>query len=307
MGTKTTFDKQEYLQTLHARYAHYNQQEPQWSRWMAEHGHPYARQYCRLRLLFDGLRYACNSRTRFVAFRNRENYVSYSAPELTVHNPHQTDWQCEFRGYPVDRNYPEFLQAVANHHWPAECLPRLHCGSFDITTQNKQFIVAAGKLLGVVPQACEARTWRLDYWGVSPGSMSRTLKLWRLVRHYTAADWLPARTPDDDEVDEAPLPLAYKHFVVSQGDDVVVTDHCVIVPRIKLGPAGQDQVNRAIQRLISLCHDGYPWQGAVRDWMKLWFPHPQKKQRDQDKDSPQIREWDKLFAHQERNFFPEDE
>jgi hypothetical protein len=91
------------------------------------------------------------------------------------------------------------------------------------------------------------------------------------------------------------LPLPYKKFTLGYGKRVVVTPHHLIVPKIPLTSEGGVVLNHAIESLISLCERGYPWQGAVREWMCGWF----RNKRNPDKPGTQILRWDRMFKKQQ--------
>jgi hypothetical protein len=80
----TKKDRTARLQEAHRVHFNYNQAEPGDCRLMAELGHPHAADYRRLRAEFDTLKYACNSNTRFVAFRDDDNNVAVDAPDLSL-------------------------------------------------------------------------------------------------------------------------------------------------------------------------------------------------------------------------------
>jgi hypothetical protein len=283
-----------FLQKQHAEYCHHDQAPDAQSVFMAEHGHPFALQYSRLRKLFDGLKYACNYGERYIAVKGKYDMVSYSAPRLVTNCQCPDEWARgrHLPGYP---EFMDYLQAVADHGWPKSCGLELRCGSFNLVTSNRRLVEEVKGLLAPdigVEQVEDARAWYFEYGGFCAGNYTKTVAVWRAIHKHTADFVLPRRTKEDDVVDNAPLPLPYKKFTLGYSRHVEVTDYFVLVPKIPLTPEGDQVVRQAVYDLLNLCDRGYPWQGNVREWMMMWF-HAKK---DLHKPNQQMLKWDRKYA-----------
>lgn len=278
-------DVEKRLRDLHARYCHEDHAEDDVTRYCLGHGHPKAKTYAKLRKLYDSLKFAANYHERYLAFASERDFATYSRPHLGLRHNYR-------------REVTPYLEETAAQGWPKDHDPELSLGGFQVVTTRRPLVDA---LRAVLDPTIEVRkldtkpeTWSLGNFGFDCDSAAHALRVVKVLHEHFADCWLPPRTREDEEVDNAPLPLPYKKFTLGYGDHVRVTAHHVVVPKIPLDGRGDMVVNNAIHELIGLCEQGYPWQGDVREWMCGWF----RNKKDRDKPGRQILDWDKKFKHQ---------
>lgn len=254
-------EREAYLSETHARFVDYNQGERQDSRFMADHGHPFAADYETLRAEFDRLRYACNSSERFVAFKDRDQFAECRSPELEV-SWHPTGIDGFYSLYPAHEKWMDYLAAAAAAGWPEGVEPRLKPGSLRVHTPD-------AKLVGALYAACnghcqldrESGTIKFEAY---PKTASEMLACLAVVRRKMRRWVPPDRTEADAAGDASALPLAKKAFRVGNVRWVTVTDRSVLVPLVRLGDASS--AASIATDLVNLCRQGFPYE-PVRQWL----------------------------------------
>jgi len=251
---------------------------------MVELGHPNAKQYEALLARFRGLKYASGYDARYVAYQDDQNFVHYGAPglDLSWGRHYSEEWDKLFGKFygvcPADKGFADYIHAVAEAGWPKAAEPALKAGTFHISTTKYLRLIADALVI------CKGRELPEPYRGERKGEPTlfvfyglRFCTFEQIVAMFKAVErrmgrWvLPPRTSDDDEVDEAPLPLKYKRFRLAGVKKVTVSDHAVLIPLIPLTSEGNAIIAEAIDDLVRLCEEGYPWKGECRDWVAKWL------------------------------------
>jgi hypothetical protein len=273
------------LQGQHTEYCHEDQAEDEHSKFMAEHGHPQAAKYRKLRRFFDTLQYASNHGERYIAFQDQWDFCTYHRPRLEVCTrsiPYASTVAPKWfkfdnmRGIcPSDgERYLEFLRVSAEAGWPPELKPELRPGGFELTTSSKKLVGQIVAIIGKIEvrQSEDHKAYYFGWGGFAWPTFTGTQKILKtLIAHYRPY-LLNERTAEDEEVDAATLPLHLKKFTLDFGEHVVIDTHHVRVPKIPLGGNGGRVLSNAMWELEDLCGQGYPWQGAVREWFVGWGP-----------------------------------
>lgn len=247
-----------HLQETHERYCHYNQTPGQNSEWMADHGHPMASQYRRLRSFFDRLRFACNSGARYFTYQDENNYSEYWAPSLELtREPRGEAFSSFYHAYPaMGEHWDNYLKAAAEAGWPATVDPRLDSGTWLVSTTDEAMAHALSSVVGVNGEPLDKDVWSFRVY--DPGFQKvRTIR--RVIWLHQKDAVLPYRQPEDENADRQALPLPQKHFALGYVERVTVTDYHVLVPLIPVGEAGMVKLEENVNALVDLLGQGFPW------------------------------------------------
>jgi hypothetical protein len=300
------------IQEGHFTYCHSDQTEDAHSKFMAEHGHPCAAKYRKLRKLFDSLQFASSYGERYIAFQDAWDFARYRKPALEVSTsgiPYTEDmdpkWDLMQRFhsiYPSHELYPEFLEQAAKIGWPKKLRPELRPGVFELVTSSRKLVREVSAVIAHlgkinVQQTDDHKAYYFGYRGVYSDTYTGTMQIWRAITRHYKPYLLNHRTAADDEVDMAPLPLHAKKFTLGYGSHVVVDEHYVVIPKIPLDKRGGMVLSNALFELERLCEQGYPWQGDARDWVEGWAPDPSRKRKGVIPMS-ELRRLDKKFKNQ---------
>ncbi|MBC8737335.1 hypothetical protein F6X40_11025 [Paraburkholderia sp. UCT31] len=259
------------LQEAHTRYCSFNQTERSDTEFMASNGHPFAKQYQKLRAFFDGLRYACNAGARVFSYKGEHEYAEYWKPELEVTGKPEGELRRFGHVYPAHELWNEYLAAAKELGWK-DAGPRLRGGSWVIRTQSPAL---RDRLL----EACAERKPNVRYdtgRGVNviavdiydPSPALHQAIVAALKEHHKGFV-LPKRKAEHSQEDQAPLPLAEKQFALGNVKEVTVTDRQVLVPLVPLGQ-GDAIVQSTANQLLDLVKAGFPFS-QVREWLKKFL------------------------------------
>jgi hypothetical protein len=159
----------------------------------------------------------------------------------------------------------DYLKAAARAGWPEGCEPELDSGHLLVETTDARLVgrlfVAAG---GFIVQR-QKGVWSARIYTKTATPMLECLRI--VERHWRR--WTPpARDAQQDAADAAPLPVAQRLFRFANVDTVTLTDRQLLVPLITADAQGALKGRRIATDLVNLCRsEGYPYFGAVRDWL----------------------------------------
>lgn len=291
MTKKQREERLAFLRKCHSDYCDQGQQAGESERLMAELGHPCADDYRTLFSIWDGLRYSSGHGEKFVAYRDDKDYVEWGRPNLSV-ECEPKDWQAHrdvFKGegacWPGTdwQHYLRYVRACGRLGWPKECDPRLRPGRLSVRTRNVRlvadiYVIMGGRCeIGRSDQYASRRDPDAVPWltlydsGEGAPNCSQVLRILGAVRRRLGRWMFEPRTEAEKAFDLAPRALAEKPFQHANVAEVTVTDHAVLVPLVPFGPAGAEACVRIAAVLLKLCEDGYPYAGAVRDWLEKFL------------------------------------
>lgn len=290
MNKKLSPEVQAYLDSTHAAYCSYNQRESSKEALMVELGHPMSGPYRELRAFFDTLSYACNSSARRFSHKNAFERSEYWAPDLDLSWYPQGDTLSRFGHiYPSHDRWNEYVQAVAAAGWPEGAQPGMKAGSWNIRTQNEKLRADLLKLrdkgysLKVKPAIDEeTETVFYDvsvYFNKGAEDLPLHRKLVALLRKHHKAYILPVRTAEQEQADNAPLPLAQKQFMLGNVKEVTVKDRIVMVPLVTL-PVDETLVLGHVNRVVDLVKEGLPFVQA-KSWLESFLTPESFKELEQ--------------------------
>jgi len=255
-----------HLKTIHQRYCDWNQAPRADTVYMANNGHPFAKEYGTLREFFDSLKFAANAGARFYTYEDQNNYSEYWAPQLSV------TWQAfGYRGFEGDvfpaqgERWQRYLEALKEDHWPASQQPVL-CGGDWLVVTGDTTLLQNLRYLGAQVRARneDASCYQASMHDVSL-SLFRQIK--KLIDKYQPNGQLPTRTHADDRADTQVLPLPLKKIMLGNVDRVTVKDRHVVVPLLPLDNRLDETVNRIVSDLCQLMDAGFRF-AVCEHWLE---------------------------------------
>ena len=245
-------------------YCNYNQTENESNAQLIALNHPFRHDYRQLRDFFDGLKFACNSDARFFTFESRAEHSQYWGPHLKLSwNP---GGSLDHFGniYPAHDRWRDYMEEAAGVNFVG-AYPSLDAGSWVIRTENPEFMVALRRLREDPADPFSENPYLSanSHLSLDAKSLTRHGKIVDLVSKFQAGGLLPVRTVRDDVVDEAPLPLDKKAFLLGNVREVTVTPRQVLIPLI-----GSDtrQAEKIVSDLTKLFDQGFPFVKAQK-WL----------------------------------------
>lgn len=281
----TAADRQRHLDRLNATYCTFNQEPRESELLLADGGHPLGEDFRVLLAAWRSLKYACNSSSRIVHFRDDGEQSEMSMPDLNVvighhavarlpdalRERHYRDFADAPSLYPGEdhEGYLAYLRRCVALKFPESCEPTL---SLDLTVRTRNVRLASdvmvateGRFIPSRDQTDGALVVRA-FLSSKNGNVLRQAKAVLAAIHRRMGRWMPAaRTAADEAADRMPLELPQKAFTLGGVRRVTVNDHHVMVPLIPLGGDGS-VLRDTINDLLALVRDGYPW-APVRRWM----------------------------------------
>jgi hypothetical protein len=121
--------------------------------------------------------------------------------------------------------------------------------------------------------------WDLRF---EPRSAAHALACLAVVRRSFGRCVIEPRTAADDAADRGERPIPERTFRLANVDRVTLDPTSVLVPLIPADQTGQALAGRVANDLVDLCRShGYPYAGAVRDWLNTFLT--KSAMRDMDK------------------------
>lgn len=152
---------------LYARHYHY-QDKAQWpdadSLLMAAMDHPYWKEFDTLWQLYESLPVACGPGWRYLAYRNRKNYIRLKRPRLTI---------ADAIAHPLNV-HNVFLLARAD--WRSAS-PGIDRGALDVATEDGDFDAQLKKILVLSDAWMQRGTYHLQANCLDPWTFCRTLQV----------------------------------------------------------------------------------------------------------------------------------